>query len=295
MERLKIYQATDPTCIWCWGNEPLIRALDYLYGDKVDIEFIMGGLVEDITTLYHTEGDAEQRIKEANRRIHENNLAASTRHGMPICRESMALYTEQYRSSFPQNIAYEAAKRIDAHKAKLMLRRLREATLLEGRRTSQMDQIVEIATQVGFKAAEFIEQYTSSEAQIEFTQDRMLCQRNGISGFPSYIVIANSTKVILSGYQTLATLHNVIARLTCGTIKPRRIGPSLRNVAAFIKHYGSVFPVEIEVAFSLDRAKTDLMIDTLLKEGKIDAEEVGTGTRLRYSSQRKKGGAAATD
>lgn len=295
MERLKIYQATDPTCGWCWGNEPLIRALDYLYGEKIDLEYIMGGLVEDITTLYHTEGNTEQKIKEANRRIHANNLAAAARHGMPVSQEPMTLYTEQYRSSFPQNIAYEAAKRIDIYKAKRMLRRLREATLLEGKRTSQMDQLVEIATQVGLNAAEFLEQYTSGDAQADFMQDRMRCQRNGINGFPSYVAIANSTKVILSGYQHLSTLHNVIARLSGGKIKPRRIGPTLRNVATFIKHYESVFPVEIEVAFSLDKAKTDLMIDTLLKEGKIEAEAVGNGTRLRYVSQRKKSKAVATD
>lgn len=295
MERLKIYQATDPTCGWCWGNEPLIRALEYLYGEKIEIEYIMGGLVEDITTLYPTKGSTEQRIEEANKRIHANILSASARHGMPVSREPMTLYTEQYRSSFPQNIAYEAAKRLDTHKAKLMLRRLREATILENRRTSQLDQIIEIASEVGLNAAEFIDLYTYGDAQADFMQDRMRCQRNGINGFPSYIAIANSTKVILNGYQRLSTLHNVIARLSGGKVKPRRIGPTLRNVATFIKDYGSVFPVEIEVVFSLDKAKTDLMIDTLLKEGKIEAEEVGTGTRLRYVSQRKKSKAVATE
>ena len=50
MDKITIYQFTDPTCIWCWGNEPTLRALDYLYGNKIDIEFIMGGLVEDINT-----------------------------------------------------------------------------------------------------------------------------------------------------------------------------------------------------------------------------------------------------
>ena len=122
--------------------------------------------------------------------------------------------------------------------------------------------------------------------------DRMKCQRNGISGFPSYIVVAGNTKIILSGYQSLPTLQALITKLSCGKIKPRRIGPTLRNVTSFIKHYGTTFPVEIEIAFSLDKAKTDLMIDTLLKEGKIDAEEIGNGTRLRYTTQRKKSGRA---
>ena len=43
MERITILQFTDPICVWCWGNEPVLRAIEYLYGDKVRIEFIMGG------------------------------------------------------------------------------------------------------------------------------------------------------------------------------------------------------------------------------------------------------------
>ena len=56
MNKIKIYQFTDPVCVWCWGNEPVVRALDYLYGDKIAIEYVMGGLIEDITTLYDLSG-----------------------------------------------------------------------------------------------------------------------------------------------------------------------------------------------------------------------------------------------
>ena len=52
MRKITIYQFTDPTCVWSWGNEPELRAIEYLYGDKVQIRFITGGLVEDITTLF---------------------------------------------------------------------------------------------------------------------------------------------------------------------------------------------------------------------------------------------------
>ena len=54
MDKIFIYQFTDPTCVWSWGNEPELRAIEYLYGDKVQIRFITGGLVEDITLLAPT-------------------------------------------------------------------------------------------------------------------------------------------------------------------------------------------------------------------------------------------------
>lgn len=287
MDKITIYQFTDPTCIWCWGNEPLIRALDFLYGDKIELEFIMGGLVEDITTLFNLEGSKAQIIDQANRRIHENWMKASQRHGMPISTQPITLYTEQYLSSFPQNIAYEAAKRIDRQKANYLLRRMREATFLEGRRTSQMNVLIELATQVGLSAAEFIEQYTYGNAQADFMMDRIRCRRNGISGFPSYMATSKMTNIILGGYQKLSTLHTVITRLSAGKIKPRRIGPSLSNLKTFIKRYKSVFPAEIEVAFSLDKAKTDLMIDTLLKEGCVTVEDIGNGIKLQYAAKQR--------
>lgn len=287
MSKITIYQFTDPTCIWCWGNEPVLRAIDYLYGEKVAVEFIMGGLVEDVTTLYDFEGPASLIIERANARIAEIWHSAATRHRMPVSREYMNLYTERYTSSFPQNIAYEAAKRLDKVKAKLFLRRIREATFVENRRTSQIDVLVELATEVGLDAAQFIDQYTYGGAQSDFMQDRMKCRRNGITGFPSYLIRESVTNIILGGYQNLATMNTVISRLSDGKIKPRRVAPSVANVMDFVKRYKSVYPVEIEVAFSLDEARVDLMIDGLCREHRVEKEHAGSGVRVKLSQGRR--------
>ena len=287
MNKIRIYQFTDPVCVWCWGNEPVIRALDYLYGNKISIEYVMGGLIEDITTLYDLSGPKSTIIERANEIIANNWLTASARHGMPVNIEHMSLFSERYPSSFPQNIAYEAAKRINRTLAKRYLRRIREATFLEQRRTSQMDVLVELATEVGFDAAQFIDEYTTGSAPGDFLQERMRCRRNGITGFPSYLIKNDSTKIILGGYQNLSTLHSVIGRLSDGKIKPRKAGPSQANIMDFMRRYQSVYPVEIEVAFGLDRDRTDLMLDQLIKAGKITSASVGNGQRLTITDSAK--------
>ena len=283
MDKITIYQFTDPTCIWCWGNEPTLRALDYLYGNKIDIEFIMGGLVEDINTLFDTDGNNPHAIENANTRIRENWVAAAKRHGMPISEGNIDLYTERYTSSFPQNIAYEAAKRINPQKAKHFLRRIREATFTEGKRTSQIDVLVELAAESDINPAQFIDEYTYGDAQADFMQDRMTCRRNGITGFPSYLIKSQDTSIILGGYQNLTTFHNIIKRLSNGSIKPRRVGPSLANVMEFINRYQSVYPVEIEVAFGLDKAHTDLMVEELVASGSLISMPIGEGRKLTPS------------
>jgi hypothetical protein len=49
----------------------------------------------------------------------------------------------------------------------------------------------------------------------------------------------------------------------------------------FVKRYQSVYPVEIEVAFGLDRARTDLMVDELIASGNILPTAIGDGRRLQ--------------
>ena len=287
MNKIRIYQFTDPVCVWCWGNEPVIRALEYLYGEKISIEYVMGGLIEDITTLYDLSGPKNTIIERANEIIANNWITASARHGMPVNIEHMSLFSERYPSSFPQNIAYEAAKRINPVLAKTYLRRIREATFLEQRRTSQMDVLVELATEVGFDAAQFINEYTTGSAPGDFQQERMRCRRNGITGFPSYLIKNDSTKIILGGYQNLSTLHTIIGRLSDGKTKPRKLGPSQANIIDFMRRYESVYPVEIEVAFGLDRNRTDLILDQLIKAGKIISANVGNGQRLTIANSVK--------
>lgn len=280
MDKITIYQFTDPVCVWSWGNEPALRAIDYLYGNKVTIKYIMGGLVEDIATLFDLRGDKHEIIKQANHTIAANWLAASKRHGMPVNCKDMALYSERYPSSFPQNIAYKAAKRLNPDAAKLFLRRIREATFIEGKRTSQIDVLIRLAVECGFNAAKFIDEYTTGEAQNDFMQDRIACRRNNISGFPSYLIHRGDTNIILGGYQNLSTFHTVIDRLSGGKIKPRKVGPSIGSVLDFIKHYKRVYPIEIQTAFDINHEQTILMITELVNQQHIISLPAGNGTRI---------------
>lgn len=281
MNKITIYQFTDPVCIWSWGNEPTMRAIDYLYGNKVEIKYIMGGLVEDIVTLFDLRGNKHEIIDQANRAIAANWLAASKQHGMPVNCKDMALYSERYPSSFPQNIAYKAAKRLNADAAKLFLRRIREATFVESKRTSQIDVLIRLAVECGFNAAKFIDEYTTGEAQNDFMQDRILCRRNGISGFPSYLIRSGETNIILGGYQNLSTFHTIINRLSGGKLKPRRVGPSIAGVLDFVKRYNTVYPIEVQCAFGLNHEQCTLMLDTLIKEHRLTTSPAGNGLRIR--------------
>ena len=51
MKNLKITIFADPVCTWCWGSVPVVRALEYRLGDKVEINYVMGNGVNK-TVVY---------------------------------------------------------------------------------------------------------------------------------------------------------------------------------------------------------------------------------------------------
>ncbi|TXI87940.1 MAG: DsbA family protein, partial [Crocinitomicaceae bacterium] len=44
---IKIIYFTDPICSSCWGIEPQLRKLKLEYGNAIEIEYRMGGLLPD--------------------------------------------------------------------------------------------------------------------------------------------------------------------------------------------------------------------------------------------------------
>ncbi len=47
MTRFSVEYYTDPLCCWSWGMEPQMRKLRYLLRDRLQINYVMGGLIRD--------------------------------------------------------------------------------------------------------------------------------------------------------------------------------------------------------------------------------------------------------
>jgi protein-disulfide isomerase-like protein with CxxC motif len=43
---------TDPFCSWCWATEPSLLTLRERYRDQLDIRWVMGGLVKDMSAFF---------------------------------------------------------------------------------------------------------------------------------------------------------------------------------------------------------------------------------------------------
>ena len=117
---VKIIYYTDPICSSCWGIEPQLRKLKLEYGNSIDIEYRMGGLLPDWS--YNSGGIS----KPSDVAHHWDEV--SLHYDMPI--DGDVWLEDPLPSSYPPSIAFKAAQLQDEEKAILFLREVREMVFL---------------------------------------------------------------------------------------------------------------------------------------------------------------------
>ena len=297
---MKITVFADPVCTWCWGSVPVIRALSYRYGEQLEFSYLMGGMIEDITTYSNRKLSIGGDIALSNRNIHEHWSEASSAHGMPVCSSGFHLFSEERRSTLPQNYAYIAADiYCRKHKETMppgskfrFLRRLQEATATDAALTNKEDVITGIAAATGFDPETFRTIFNNPEVKDEYRKCKSLCSEYEVQSFPTYLVEHRGEEMLLRRYSTYEIISQSIAQLSFNNIKPINDGREIfvkENVKHFISQYGNAYPVEIATAFSLRRigGHTALnaesyenlpdMMEELIEDGGIAMAPKGNG------------------
>lgn len=310
MNKLKITVFADPVCTWCWGSAPVLRALEYRLGENVDIEYVMCGMIEDIRTFSNRRLEIGGDIPLSNRNMMKAWQEASTIHGMPVLERGMHLFSEEHPSTFPQNLAYITAKlcceedgksSCNIRRANRYLRRVQEATAVEGMLTSHNNILVDLAAVEGFNTEEFARTLESDAAKKAFSADRERAREYDVKSFPTFLLEYEGKEKMLSGYNTYNTIVAEISTLAGGKIKSmltdkidstHHCAPTIKNVRRFVEHYGSVYPVEIATAFSLvrrsGRSAVNIesyellpdIVDELLKSGEVGMHPNGNSFRI---------------
>ena len=271
MKKLRITVFADPVCTWCWGSAPVLRALEYRLGDMVEIDYVMCGMIEDIRTFINRRLNIGGDAALSNRNMMKAWLEASVVHGMPVQEHGFHLFSDEYPSSFPQNMAYLTAKlccRQDEHgepdmkRVNRYLRRVQEATAAEAVMTSRADVLADLAAVEGYDPQDFAQTFASDAVKKAFIADRERARSYDVEAFPTFLLEYDGREAKLSGYTTFNAMVSEIATLSGGRLKPLLMGKgenaercslTVRNVKRFVEHYGSAYPVEIATAFGLVR------------------------------------------
>lgn len=281
---LEIIEFTDPVCTWCWGSEPVLRALETRFGNQLKISYVMGGLVKDITAFYDSYNDIGGDPENSNTNIAKHWLEASNRHGMPVKIDGFKLFTTEHPSTYPQNIAYKAAQIQGETQANRFLRRIREASAAEAQQTNLTEVLVELASEAGLDISQFLNDFTNGKAQAAFEIDLQKTAQFKASGFPSFLLKYGDSSMLLRGYQNYSNFTAVINHLSSGEIKENNMESSENAVLNFISKYVSVAPVEISMAFHLSDNTLEKHIDSLIEKQKITKRKAGNGYFLSPKS-----------
>lgn len=284
MSNIKITVFTDPVCTWCWGSVPVWRALAYRYGNRVELDHVMGGMIEDIRTYNNRRLSIGGDIALSNRKIHDHWLEASAVHGMPVCEHGFRLFSQEHPSTIPQNLAFLAARVYEARysnevkpgAARHYLRRLQEATAVDAAITGDADVLVDMSAVVGFVPEKFRAIYSGNVVKTLYDEGRAFCRSYEVASFPCYLVTYRGEEMMLRGYSTFDVVRNCIEQLSFGNIKPLDDGRdkfTAENVLRFIEVHGSAFPVEIATAFGLARHNGHTALNVESYEGLPDVIE----------------------
>lgn len=200
---IRIIYFTDPICSSCWGIEPQLRKLKMEYGQYIDIEYRMGGLLPDWS--YNSGGIS----KPSDVAHHWDEV--SHYYQMPI--DGDVWLEDPLSSSYPPSIAFKAAQLQDEHKAVLFLRRIREMVFLEKKNITKWEHLRQAAIETGLDSARLKTDYETVAVQ-RFQEDLAVSRQYGVRGFPTlFVTDSNGNKEMVYGSKPYAVFENSILKL----------------------------------------------------------------------------------
>lgn len=206
---VKVIYFTDPICSSCWGIEPQLRKLKLEYGNNLEFEYRMGGLLPDWN--YNSGGISGPSD------VAKHWDEASAHYDMPI--DGDVWLEDPLNSSFPPSIAFKAAQMQDKEKAVLYLRALREMLFLEKKNIAKWENMESAAQEVGLDVVQLKTDY-EGQAKTLFEEDLKLAKELGVRGFPTIFFVDNAgNKEIVYGSRPYAFYEMAVLKLNNSAAK----------------------------------------------------------------------------
>ena len=271
---LRVTWYTDPHNIWCWGCEPTIRRLEFVYPDVVQLEVRYGGLFEDFGPV------REQWARMSGGRwtesVHAFFEAVGTHHRMPMESSRMIEAVDDFNSTWPACIAAKAASLQGTPSDRRYLRALREAWCLDGRPIHRVDVQTEVAREAGLDVARFTESLQDRRAEQAFQRDREECERLEVRGFPTFTMGRGEIAARLNGWQPWEVFDDVLRKVD-PTLERQSIDPTEESVVKLLETSGRWATREIAAVLGVTDDDAELLLEELEGDGKLHRRVVGAG------------------
>ncbi|WP_109077529.1 DsbA family protein [Aggregatibacter kilianii] len=281
MNRLKISIFTDPMMGLSYESEPFFRKLETHFGDQIEVQPMMSGLVRNVydfvnpNDLAVSEDYAIERYLPRLAAIYNAEQAIS---GMPIAMEKLDLFSTERTSSVPLNLAYKAVERIAPEKAEAFLYRLRFATIAEVRPTTKLDELARVAEQVGVNQTDFLTAYHAPETEAALAEDFRRREQLRLFSLPAYLFEYKGQTVLAKGVLNDKALFELVEKITNGELKSTPPEATSENLRKLFERHPLINLIELRYVFDLTDGNAVLeLVKPLLENGEIRRIDMAGG------------------
>lgn len=206
---IKVIYFTDPICSSCWGIEPQLRKLKLEYGNLLEVEYRMGGLLPDWS--YNSGGIS----KPSDVAHHWDEVSAH--YDMPI--DGDVWLEDPLPSSYPPSIAFKAAQLQGKDKAVHFLRALREMVFLDKKNITRWEHIATAARSAELDVAQLKTDY-EGQAKALFEEDLKMARAYGVRGFPTlFFIDGKGNRETVYGSKPYSAYEATLANLQPQSVK----------------------------------------------------------------------------
>lgn len=253
---IKAIYYTDPICSSCWGIEPQLRKLKLEYGNTVEIEYRMGGLLPDWS---YSGGGISNPSDVAH---HWDEV--SVYYEMPI--DGDIWLEDPLNSSYPPSIAFKAAQLQDNEKAISFLRVIREMVFLQKKNITKWEHLENAAKIVGLNTEKFKTDYEGKAKEL-FQEDLILGRELGVRGFPTLFFTDNTGKrELVYGSKPYHIFENTVLKLAPSASKIEYD----KSWKALFARYRTLTTKEFSTLSGMSGTESDKMLEGLALNGKLE-------------------------
>ena len=225
-KKILITVFTDPMMGLSYESEPIKEKLETTFKDKISFDYVMCLLVKDVSDFMIPEEISlgrEKGIQVYNKRLAQIYKSEEKIGGLPINMEGFALFSPEYPSSLPLNIAYHAVKIVAPEKAYTFLYNLRRATIVETRPTTHTEELCAVAEKTGINTDDFLAAFNGNDAKKALELDLERKRSLGIYGLPSLLVEYNGNSMLLRGLANYDEFVYAISEVSEGKLTPEKL------------------------------------------------------------------------
>ncbi|MFC5269677.1 ClpXP adapter SpxH family protein [Adhaeribacter terreus] len=254
---VRLVYFTDPICSSCWGIEPELRKLKHEYGEYLEIEYHMGGLLKSWASY------GGRDVSNPTDVAHHWD-EASAYYQVPI--DGDVWLEDPLSSSYPPSIAFKAAQLQDKDKAVNFLRRMREMLFLEKKNITKWKHLEHAASQVGLDPIQLLNDYSSKGKQL-FEDDLALARQSGVRGFPTiFFYDQDNNRTLVYGSKPYDSYESVVQKLVPNSVK-KPINTDGENL---FRLFPTLMLKEFAVLGNYSKATSEAKLLELEKAGKIE-------------------------